>query len=123
MSGGERFRDQRRWALHTLRDFGFGRSTIEDTIREELIDFCRVLGSQTTSAVKDKSLGTMHAATSIDPAMALTRSVCNVICNVLFGARLGDDPEIGLLLERLDFILRFQVNRPFVLFFAEYATH
>ena len=117
MANGERFREQRRWAHHTLREFGFGQSSIEDIIREEIVHLCRVLGAQ--AADKDDSLGTLHATTSIDPAMPLTRSVSNVICSLVFGARLGDDPEIELLREHLDFILRFEVNRPVVIFLAQ----
>ena len=126
MANGERFREQRRWALHTLRDFGFGRSTIEDTIREELVDLCRVLDSPlspATSAAKEGSLEETNAATAIDPALPLTRSVCNVICAVLFGARLGSDPKIERMRENLNFILYFESNRAFLFFMAKYLTY
>ena len=123
MANGERFREQRRWALHTMRDFGFGRSTIEDTIRDELIDLCRVLDAPAISAAKDGSLGAMKAATAIDPALPLTRSVCNVICTVLFGARLGSDPKIDRMRENLNFILYFEANRAFVFYMAKYLTY
>ena len=125
MAVGERFREQRRWALNTLRDFGFGRSTIEDSIREELVELCRVLHSPANSAAEDKSRGTLNAAPAIDPALPLTNSVCNVICTVVFGARLGGDPEIEHMKECIDFILRFQANRKSMFYMAkyEYCTH
>ena len=123
LASGERFREQRRWALHTLRDFGFGRSTIEDTIREELVDLCRVLEPTATEDNKAGSQGAQsEPATAIDPTIPLTRSVFNVICTVLFGARLGNDPKIERIRENLNFILYFEGNRAFLFYLAKYLT-
>ena len=80
-SDGKRWNEQRRFALHTLRDFGFGKMALEDSIRDELHDMI-------SSFEKDSARG------AVDPRMQLMRSVGNVICALVFGQRMGGvDPE------------------------------
>lgn len=86
MADGARWVEQRRFSLHTLRDFGFGRFAMEDAIRAELSDLCAALSSSSTS----DSVG----PSPIDPSPLLLRAVANVICALVFGARLGGiDPH------------------------------
>ena len=42
-SEGNRWQEQRRFALKTLRDLGFGRTKMEEIIKEELMDVCQGL--------------------------------------------------------------------------------
>jgi hypothetical protein len=41
MSDGEYWKEQRRFALRNLRDFGFGKSSMEDAIVAEAGKLCR----------------------------------------------------------------------------------
>lgn len=40
---GRRWKEQRRFTIATLRDFGFGKSSMEDLINEEVVCFCQHL--------------------------------------------------------------------------------
>jgi cytochrome P450 len=49
MNHGSKWQEQRRFMLHTLRDFGFGKSSMEDMINEELnsfIDYAKMRADQ-----------------------------------------------------------------------------
>ena len=72
-SEGELWKTQRRFALSTLRDFGMGKSWLEDSIMDEVEDLCRLL-------VDLKSEPT-------DIKRILTHSVSNVISALVFGRR------------------------------------
>ena len=41
MSEGNRWVEQRRFALRTLRDLGFGKTKMEDLVAEEVDETCR----------------------------------------------------------------------------------
>jgi hypothetical protein len=43
MSGGNYWKEQRRFILRTLRDFGFGKSSMESLITEEMQKLCEKL--------------------------------------------------------------------------------
>lgn len=71
---GSLWSEQRRFALHTLRDLGFGKRAFEDTIRDELRDLLSFFEQQSKP---------------VNPKTGLTRSVGNVICALVFGQRMG----------------------------------
>ena len=43
---GDEWKEQRRFAIRHLRDFGFGKSSMEDIIREEFLDIADNLRSR-----------------------------------------------------------------------------
>nr|XP_055045107.1 cytochrome P450 2B4-like [Misgurnus anguillicaudatus] len=74
---GHSWRQQRRFALHTLRDFGLGKKSVE----ERVLDESRYL---VTEMLKDEGR-------AFDPEHALQNAVSNIICSIVFGDRFEYD--------------------------------
>ncbi|XP_060800059.1 cytochrome P450 2M1-like [Neoarius graeffei] len=89
VSSGERWKQLRRFSLLNLKNFGMGRRSIEDKVKEEascLVQTFRTFGD---SAFSPKDM--------IDKAM------CNVICSILFGQRFeSNDPHLKLIIGTVD---------------------
>ncbi|KAM3931024.1 cytochrome P450 2K1-like [Leptodactylus fuscus] len=84
-SQGENWKVMRRFTITTLRDFGMGKSTIEEKIAEE----CAHLSHYFTS-FKGKPF---------DNAIILNAAVANIIVAILLGQRMDyDDPQFRRLL-------------------------
>ncbi|KAK2156658.1 hypothetical protein LSH36_208g04093 [Paralvinella palmiformis] len=76
---GDFWREQRRHALHILRDFGFGRTLLEDRILEEVTFFIEEMEKNTKKPLY--------------PQPIIQKSVANVIASVTFGKRADyEDP-------------------------------
>ncbi|XP_044131007.1 cytochrome P450 2F2-like [Bufo gargarizans] len=72
-SSGEKWKALRRFSVLTLNNFGVGKRSFEERIREEAGFLCDVL-RKTNGA-------------SINPNYHILRSMSNVICSVVFGSR------------------------------------
>ncbi|XP_048849726.1 cytochrome P450 2K1-like [Brienomyrus brachyistius] len=95
---GESWKTMRRFALSTLRDFGMGRSTIEDRIVEE---------AQKLLAVFQE-----HHGEPFNPMISINSAVSNVICQLVFGHRFEyDDKQFLQLQSRVNETIRLSASR------------
>ncbi|XP_077990650.1 cytochrome P450 2U1-like [Glandiceps talaboti] len=74
------WKEHRRFALSTLRDFGMGKAVLEDKIMDE--------ANQLMTIFDD------HKGNAMDPSLGLNLATTNVICSISFGKRYTyDDPS------------------------------
>ncbi|XP_036447056.1 cytochrome P450 2C15-like [Colossoma macropomum] len=86
---GHSWREQRRFALHTLRDFGLGRKTVEEHISEEAQYLLKEMFKQ-----EGKPFHPIHL---------LMNAVSNVVCSIIFGDRFDyDNKRFAMLLKLLN---------------------
>ncbi|XP_060064349.1 cytochrome P450 2B5-like [Ylistrum balloti] len=73
-SSGEYWKHTRTFALSTLRNFGFGRKTLESKVQEEITAYLDVIEEQKGSPYDMKEMTVM--------------AISNIICSITFGNRL-----------------------------------
>ena len=78
---GEAWREQRRFTMRVLRDFGFGKSSMEDTLVNEVDKLCKQI---------KKSIGDAK-----DPRLMMNISIVNALWGMFTGEKLPlDDPKL-----------------------------
>ncbi|XP_035217941.1 cytochrome P450 2B9-like [Stegodyphus dumicola] len=91
------WKEQRRFSLHMLRDLGFGKTRMEEHIKEEILELLQRIEDYHESPVKIGEL--------------LTPSMSNNIASLIFGKRLKpDDPKrikLDKQLNEVDLLVRF----------------
>ncbi|XP_047453415.1 cytochrome P450 2F2-like [Mugil cephalus] len=76
---GPSWREHRRFALMTLRNFGLGKNSMEDRIHGEIVYIVKTL---------EESIGSL-----LSPRVMFHNASSNIICKVLFGTRYEYDDE------------------------------
>ncbi|XP_063796510.1 cytochrome P450 2D15 [Pseudophryne corroboree] len=90
---GRSWKEQRRFTLSTLRNFGMGKKSLEERVTEEVHCMCSVFKSQKGIA--------------FDPCFHITKAVSNVICSIAFGDRFAyDDAKFQKLLKLFEAALK-----------------
>jgi cytochrome P450 len=86
---GKAWTDQRRFTLKVLKDFGFGKSSMEDTLVEEVDKFCKQI---------KKSIGI-----AVNPGLKMNISILNALWGMITGEKLPlDDPKLQNIVEKFN---------------------
>ncbi|XP_007106203.1 cytochrome P450 2J2 isoform X1 [Physeter macrocephalus] len=89
MSIGQVWKEQRRFALTTLKNFGLGRKSLEERIQEETHFLIQAIGEENGQP--------------FDPHFKINNAVSNIICSITFGERFDyEDDQFQKLLRLLD---------------------
>ncbi|KAJ1149061.1 hypothetical protein NDU88_001879 [Pleurodeles waltl] len=108
LSHGENWKVMRRFTITTLRDFGMGKSTVEDKIIEE----CCYLNQHFES----------YKGQPFDNMMIMNASVANIIVAIVFGQRFDHhDPAFLRLMSLINEGLRL-LAKPIVLLYNAYPV-
>ncbi|KAK6189765.1 hypothetical protein SNE40_001761 [Patella caerulea] len=93
MSDGQPWKEQRKFALETLREFGFGRTILEDKIHEEIGHFVEVIGQK--------------KGRHFDMCRLSQKGVSNIISSMVYGKRFEyDDPVFNIFLDKSESMLQ-----------------
>ena len=85
---GALWREQRRFALHTLRNFGFGKRSVEVAMNAELEHLVADI-ENLSGAGAGAGGGADAESKPIDPAFIMSQASANVIAMLVFGERLA----------------------------------
>ncbi|XP_038198691.1 cytochrome P450 2D27-like isoform X1 [Arvicola amphibius] len=85
---GPEWREQRRFSVSTMRDFGLGKKSLEQWVMEEAGHLCDAF--------------TKEAGQPFNPTILLNKGVCNVISSLIYAHRFEyEDPFFNVLIKTL----------------------
>ncbi|XP_021360956.1 cytochrome P450 2B5-like [Mizuhopecten yessoensis] len=98
MSSGQHWKHTRTFALTTLREFGFGKKSLEARVMEEVYAFLDVMGN--------------NSGKVYDPKHVIQISISNIICSIVFGKRFEhSDAKFYQLVDLLEEAFRLNQTR------------
>ncbi|KAM6937859.1 cytochrome P450 2F2-like [Xenentodon cancila] len=101
---GLRWREHRRFALMTLRNFGLGKTSMEKRIYDEL---------QYTTETLEKSIGK-----TMSPQVLFHNTASNIICKVLFGTRYEHEDEMIKAIVQCFTVITKTANGPWAMLYS-----